>query len=154
MPHSKRLDIGDDGFAAAWGENAAFSPDGLWFGPLKGADRQMDFIGADGKKMHIEMPDGVQSLGQQAIWSPDGSRVVLIGAGESRAVIVDITARTARVVQGVDPIPRIESWDHRKARWNPWSKDGQSLTFVKKGQVWTAAPDGSSARQLTFDSAK
>jgi Tol biopolymer transport system component len=78
----------------------------------------------------------------------------LIGAGETRAVIVDVAARAARVIEGVDQIPDIGGWSDRKARWNPWSKDGRFFTYLRKGQVWIAAPDGSNARQLTFDSTK
>jgi hypothetical protein len=154
MPHGKRLDLDHSKYVGDWGEDAAFSPDGSWFGPLKSGDGQMDFLSDDGKKIQIKMPDGVEDLGQQAIWSPEGSYVLLVGVRNGGAALLDMAARTARRLMDVAPIPSIAGWSYRKARWSPWSHDGQFMVFVRNGQIWMARPDGAEARQLTFDNSK
>ena len=149
MPHRKRLrclrehDSGEDG---------AFSPDGTWFGPVVGP-RGDAFVDAAGRWLHVTVPDAVQIKGRQATWSPDGRYVVLMARWGKRAVVIDVKTTRSHFIDGVDRIPDYGDWQYRKCRWHPWSKDGSRLAFVRGGQVWTGAPDGTNARQLTFDAA-
>src|SRR5262249_50328136 len=66
--------------------------------------------------------------------------------------VIDFVGRTPGAVIDVDEVPIMGGWGYRKGRWNPWSRDGRRLTFIRRGQVWTSNPDGSDAKQLTFDS--
>jgi HEAT repeat protein len=146
MPHSKRIPYREPGPGhAVWdyGENAAFSPDGKWFGPF-GED--MTFLSATDEKVMIP---GLGNSGLQATWSPNG-RHVLIWDRDKWATIVDFKARKVGGIRQVDPFVEIGDWDYRKCRWNPWSHDGSRLAFLRDGQVWTCKPDGQDAKQVTW----
>ena len=144
MPHTKHLDRSNFG---DYGEDAAFSPNGVWFGPLTVAGG-CEFLNANGQTMTIPLKEGDQMRGQ-AVWSPEG-RYVACWRGNGMTVL---DMQEKRVVAAN---LRIEakmgsSFDFRKARWDPWSRDGKHLVLVRDGQVWTCAPDGTATRQLTFD---
>lgn len=173
MPHRKRLAGLNE---MSFGENGAFSPDGKQYGPLVGAKDEVWLLDADGATRPLAIPeeplqppwkvdpapDGTWALksrmvvsvrqalaGGQAVWSPDGRRIALVGPGHA-PLVLEAPAWRCGVIEA-DPLPRYGDWDYRKCRWNPWSKDGSRLAFLRQGQVWIAAPDGSQARQLTFD---
>ena len=146
MPHSKRLE-GLGNFE--WGEDAAFSPDGKWFGPLR-SHGEVIFINSTGERLNIRISTDAGFSGQQATWSPDGKHIVVIGAGDGQSAVIDFQSRSVSAVK-MDAIPQIESWSYRKSRWNPWSRDGSWLAFVRQGQVWISRPDGADAKQLSFD---
>ena len=149
MPHSKRLEgLGD----FEWGEDAAFSPNGKWFGPLR-SNGEAVFIDSTGERLKIKLSGDAGFAGQQATWSPDGKHIVVVGAGGSQATVIDFQNRSSAAVK-MDAIPKIESWNYRKSRWNPWSRDGSWLAFVRQGQIWISKPDGADAKQLTFDATR
>ena len=145
MPHRKRLpEIVQYGIRL-WLEHAGFSPDGKWFGPIQ--DGQQTFmLGSDGQRTKVDVPEGVRSMNQQATWSPDGRHVLLSGG-----LMIDTRSHTTKVLQNMQSSRVFGSWNGRKCRWNPWAKDGSKLAFFRDGEVWISAPDGSGARQLTFD---
>lgn len=149
MPHRRRLEgLGD----FEWGEDAAFSPNGKWFGPLR-LNGEAVFIGSTGERLTIRLSGDAGFAGQQATWSPDGKHIVVVGAGGSQATVIDFQNRSSAAVK-MDAIPKIESWSYRKSRWNPWSRDGSWLAFVWQGQIWISKPDGADAKQLTFDATR
>jgi hypothetical protein len=141
MPHQKRL-TGTEDFG--FGEGGAFSPDGKWYGPLQD-DRGFFFLATDGQRLSIKLDLSERSI--NALWSPDG-RYVQIN-DKSNWQIVDMQTLRAREVQNVSDGNTCES----KCRWNPWSKDGSRLTFIRDGQVWVSDALGNGAKQLTFDAA-
>ena len=169
MEHSKRFQTeGRDVMAMSrfdYGEDAAFSPDGRWFGPRLVND-QWEFVDAGGHKVDIKKPEAVLIYSWRAAWSSDGAHVVLIPVkasnsfggdekvSESRkAFVIDFAGQDVKAVLDVDGVPTMGEWEYRKGRWNPWSKDGKRLAFIRGGQVWTLDPDGGNARQMTFDGA-
>ncbi len=151
MPHSKYVRYLLDRSSDEFGEDAAFSPDGQWLGPINNKGQAL-FIDSNDAQFVVKLSD---SSHQQSTWSPDG-KYVLTMVGPS-AAILNFQTRDVRIIQDVNATPDdnfIESWDYRKARWNPWSKNGEWFAFVRKGQVWIMKPDGSGARQITFDGAR
>jgi hypothetical protein len=147
MPHSKMFQWGPDPkamFDFDSGEDAGFSPDGRWFGPrkVKGA---WQFVDSEGNKIELKTPRESMFGGERCIWSPDGNNLVVIPvhsggnvgtAIESReAFVIDFSGRALRGVFAADQVPIIGEWDFRKGRWNPWSRDGKRLTFIRQGQV-------------------
>jgi hypothetical protein len=142
MPLSRRIDIGIQ-------EQAAFSPDGKWFGPLQTGQETL-FLSADGQT--VDIPDMEQTVGQ-ATWSPDGKHVLVwgwvVGRG-GHAGVMEFTTRKVTRIEPVDPPVQIADWEYRRCRWNPWSRDGSRLAFLRDGQVWVCGPDGGDARQLTW----
>jgi HEAT repeat protein len=166
MPHTKRFqNRGDDSrgaFIFDYGEDGAFSADGKWFGPRRLKDK-WEFQDSDDHKFDLKVPEGSGYWSSRAVWSPDGAHVALLpveasgilgrgGAIEpGDAYVIDFGGQKLGAVIQVDHVPSMGEWDYRKARWNPWSRDGKHLAFVRRGQVWTADPDGGNARQVTFD---
>jgi HEAT repeat protein len=145
MPHRRRLPRAS--------ENATISPDGQWFGPMQ--DRANVFLlGSDGQRKAIQVPERAGM--QQAAWSPDGRYIFVHGSRSmwQTGLVIDTQSKTTEVIKSVDPTARFGSWEYRKCRWNPWAKDGSKLALVRNGQVWICSPNGSDARQLTFDSAR
>lgn len=140
MPHSKRVKSPD------YAEQAAFSPDGKWLGPLL-TGREIVFLGTSGDDLTIPW---LQRSENQATWSPDGKHVIILG-GKSVTVVDFIAHKAAKIEPVVEPA-HIESWEYRKCRWNPWSRDGAWLALLRGGQVWACKPDGQAARQLTWGS--
>jgi hypothetical protein len=146
-----------------YGEDAAFSPDGQWFGPRRVKD-QWQFLDAEGQKSEMKPPADYSRWGSRAVWSPDGAHVLIIplhpsnsgGRGEiietRKALALDFLGQSIATFE-VDQVPSIGGWDYRKGRWNPWSKDGKHIAFVRRGQVWVADDNGSNGRQVTFDAA-
>ncbi len=170
MPHRKYL---AGLFEYNSGEGGALSPDGRQYGPLAGTDGVW-LVDGEGHRTPIAIPeepfqppwksdvsaDGSwelrsrvqvsvpQSLAHgQAIWSPDGRHIALTAGGHAPLVLAAPLWQST-LIEGADPLP---AHAEHGCRWNPWSKDGSRLAFLKRGQVWTAAPDGTNARQLTFD---
>jgi hypothetical protein len=156
MPHQKRFaprfdlqQIYDSG------ENAAFSPDGKWFGPIL-EKRKVVFFDENWQRLEIKMPQEYFASQWQCTWSPDGKYILMIPYGGNddiyRPYLVDFQARTLHLPTNIGSIPKLGDWEYRKSRWNPWSKDGSRMTFVNDGQIWIADADGSNAKQVTFDS--
>jgi HEAT repeat protein len=166
MPHTKSFQEPnqDSGSFASfdYGEDAASSPDGKWFGPRRVKDK-WQFVDAEGNKVEMKAPEDASFEGGRAIWSPDGASIVIVplhasnSLGERtaiksrKALVIDFIGRQLKAVIEMEQVLNIGGWDYRKGRCNPWSKDGKRLTFVRQGQIWIADADGSNARQLTFD---
>jgi HEAT repeat protein len=150
MPHRKRIPDNED---YEFGEDAAFSPDGKWFGPII-LKNEASFLSSNNQDFKIKLSDANGPRKGQAMWSPDGKYVVLMNLRGEGAAIINTQTRTARIVKDVNANEFNDSWDYRKGRWNPWSKDGVHLTFIRKGQVWMMKPDGSGQKQVTFDSTR
>jgi hypothetical protein len=163
MPHTRRLEgldfqaKGFDFTDVDWGDQASFSPDGKWFGPrrIKG---KWQFIDGDNKKIEWDAPKDWSLSTRRAIWSPDGAYVAVfpLQADESEARAIYIMSPAQRRVTAVidaDQVARLSA-DFRKIRWNPWSKDGRRIAFTRGGQIWASDPDGTNARQMTFDASE
>jgi HEAT repeat protein len=165
MPHAKGFQPpgmhSEEIFSFDSGEDAAVSPDGKWFGPRRVKD-QWQFIDPEGNKRELKAPDRETLWGSQAVWSPDGACVVVgpvepsgsfgrdKGVEPGKAFVIDFGGLTLKAVIEVDQVWGMGGWNYRKGRWNPWSRDGKRLAFIRQGQVWTSDPDGN-ATQLTFD---
>lgn len=82
-------------------------------------------------------------------WSPDGSKIAFTSLRDnlSHVYIYDLASKA---VTRVSPVPVTDSQP-------AWSPDGSQLVFASyrsgKGEIWISKPDGSSAHQLTPDSA-
>jgi hypothetical protein len=162
MPHTRSLlDANqNDALDVDPGEDAAFSPDGQWFGP-RNVDGKWQFIDTAGRVITLPATGPVDSW--RASWSPDGTWVFVFPVeSDSRSAVLpgfaamirfraDSTEKLEATI-ALDSVPDVAEWGFRKGRWSPWSKDGRKITFVKQGQVWISRPDGSESRQLTFDS--
>jgi hypothetical protein len=162
MPHKKRLPVSfesirNDDTITDWGENAAFSPDGKWFGPIL-EKLKLVFIDENGRRQSIALPKEYDEPRWQCSWSPDGKYGLMIPLGGNddedinHTFLIDFQTRVLRRLPNIDSISETGDWAYRKCRWNPWSKDGARLAFVRKGQIWVMNADGSSPRQITFDS--
>lgn len=164
MPHSKLFKRGGESdaiFSFDYGEDAAFSPDGKWFGPRRVND-QFVFVDQDGNKREMKAPDRGTPWGFQAVWSPDGTHAVVVpvvpnGAlGSNKAIapakayVLDVNGPSILATIDVDQVWDMGGWSYRKGRWNPWSRDGKRLGFVRNGQVWISDTEGNAA-QVTFD---
>ena len=165
MPHSKGFQTSFDDPRTMidfdYGEDAAFSPDGKWFGP-RHVNKMWQFSSSEGNRFEIKPPDESSLWGSRAIWSPDGARVVALPVQPSnsfgdeevetrKAFIIDFAGQRLKNVIEVDEVSTMGNWDYRKGRWNPWSRDGKRLAFIRLGQVWISDADGRNARQMTFD---
>ena len=164
MPRSKTFQPGkgrEAMFSFDYGEDAAFSPDGKWFGPRR-VDNQWQFVDPDGNKREMKAPDRETLWGSQAVWSPDGTRLVVVPVQPSgsfgrdkviepaKAFVIDFSGPTTAAVIDVDQVWSMGGWSYRKGRWNPWSRDGRRLAFIRNGQVWILDSDGN-ATLSTFD---
>ena len=165
QPHSKTFQNDRDReamFSFDYGEDAAFSPDGKWFGPRR-VNNQWQFVDPDGNKREVKAPDRETLWGSQAVWSPDGTRVVVVPVQPSgsfgrdkviepaKAFVIDVSGPTIAAVIDVDQVWSMGGWNYRKGRWNPWSRDGKRLALIRNGQAWISDPDGGNATQVTFD---
>ena len=118
MPHSKTFHSDRDREAMLrfdYGEDAAFSPDGKWFGPRR-VDNQWQFVDPDGNKREMKAPDSETLCGSQAVWSPDGTRVVVVPVQPSgsfgrdkviepaKAFVIDVSGPTIAAVIDVDRV--------------------------------------------------
>lgn len=139
MPHQKHLD-GSEKFG--FGEGGAFSPDGKWYGPLQD-DRGFFFLGADGQRLPLKL--SITDRSTNAAWSPDGRYVQINDSPDW--LIVDMQTLRFHKLRNVSHGGIFESQNP----WNPWSKDGTRLAFVRDGQVWVGDARGNGAKQLTFD---
>jgi len=75
---------------------------------------------------------------------------VAIIKGED-SLVIDVARGTAILIAFMEGKPTMDSWSYRKCRWNPWSRDGHRLAFVREGQICMSNFDGNELRQLTFD---
>lgn len=150
MPHRKRL-------TGLWqhdyGENATFSPDGNWFGPVPGK-LGIAFVDPNGQRIDISVPERSFVEQKQATWSPGARYVAIMPIWASTGLIIDMENKDSQLIRNLDPMPTLGGREYRKCRWNPWAKDSSHLAFVREGQVWICAPDGGAAKQLTFDSTR
>jgi hypothetical protein len=158
MPHQKRLDLHyDPQRIYDSGDNAAFSPDGKWVGPIL-EKRRMVFFDENWQRLEIKLPQEYLEPQWQCSWSPDGKYIVMIPYGRDEDAyspyLIDFQARTLQLSTNIGAIPKLSDWEYRKSRWNPWSKDGSRMTFVKDEQVWIADADSHNAKQVTFDTAQ
>jgi hypothetical protein len=164
MPHTKRFrNNAEDPRSMImfdYGEDAAFSPDGKWFGPLQ-VNGQWQFIDSQGQKIEVKPPADAP-WGYRAVWSPDGTHIVVVplvkgntfGGGDeirsSKAVVINFVGQVTEAVIEVEEFPKVGDWDYLKRRWDPWSKDSKQLAFIRQGQIWVADSNGGNARQVTF----
>jgi hypothetical protein len=164
MPHTKRFrHKGEDSRSIGmfdYGEDAAFSPDGKWFGPRQVND-QWQFVDSQGQTIEVKRPADAP-WGYRAVWSPDGTHIVFVplvmsnsfGGSEEiqlrKAIVINFVGQITEAVLEVDEFPKVGDWDYRKGRWDPWSKDGKQLAFIRQNQVWTADANGGNAKQVTF----
>lgn len=146
MPHTKSLRSSADLRSAAsfdWGEDAAFSLDRRWFGPQQ-VDNKWQFLSANGEKVEMEPPDR-SFRNRRFVWSPDGAYVLGIPLDTynsyetnpirpGKAWVIDFAARAFVPSIEVDLVPKMGEWIYRQGRWNPWSKDGKRLAFIRDGQ--------------------
>src|SRR5262249_2031153 len=78
MHHSKRFREPENSkFVFDYGEDAACSPDGKWFGPRRLKD-DAEFIDSEGHKVIVQVPDPLWHRGWRAFWSPDGTHIILV----------------------------------------------------------------------------
>ena len=120
-----------------YGEDAAFSPDGKWFGPRTVKD-VWQFEDSEGHKIELKTPEERMVGYARSIWSPDGANIVVIPVDEAiesrKAFVIDFSGRALRAAVDVDQVPTVGGWNYRKGRLNPWSRDGKHLTFIRQGQ--------------------
>jgi hypothetical protein len=144
MPHQKYLSGMNEGVQGG-GAHAAVSPDGKWLGPLQGQIEAF-LLGTVGEKIKLYLPAYMDGS-SVATWSPNARYVVVRGAIFGQWMIIDTQTREARWIHNIDFTALGDQNDH----WNPWSRDGARLTFLRGGQVWVSGPNGEGAKQLTFD---
>jgi dipeptidyl aminopeptidase/acylaminoacyl peptidase len=84
----------------------------------------------------------------QLVWLPDASAIVFVrgGAANSRGELPNPTSDPAGVEQSIWVVSLAGGGPRRIAEGNSpaVSPDGKTLAYLNKGQVWTAAVDGSS----------
>lgn len=132
-------------------EATAWSPDGstiawLDFGegtiPGAGHENFLSFVNPDGTGLR----EGVATLpgtfgGNSLVWSPDGSRLAFWMA--------DNDDRNAQIfVINADGTGLRQITEEGENHWPAWSPDGSRIAFVRDGDLYTMAPDGSDVRQV------
>jgi TolB protein len=88
----------------------------------------------------------------QADWSPDGSRVALIGWGQNATdlfVLDPIAEQWRQLTRGQQRRLADNDWVY----YPRWSPDGEQIAYLSDrnseyAMLWTVRPDGSGARQL------
>ena len=144
MPHEKYIrGIADLGFS----DGRGCTPDGKCYGTIRRGEKSF-FLGADGSKKPLRLPVKPPRFGFRAIWSLSG-RYVLFHE-DSVWLIFDTQTQLAHRISN----PDFDYFPGRNDRWNPWSKDGSRLTFLRNGQVWISGPKGENEKKLTFDSTR
>jgi hypothetical protein len=132
---------GTGAVAVGAGEFPAWSPDGgrLVVSRSDGKALQLYVVGlADGSSVQLTDLPVDATL---PAWSPDGSTI---------AFATPTTLETVPAVGGT-PAPLTLPGATTNGSGPSWSPDGRSLAFLDSGgEVWTAATDGSGARQLTY----
>jgi WD40-like Beta Propeller Repeat len=120
------------------------------------------FVDQDGNKREMKAPDRGTLWGFQAVWSPVGTHAVVVpvvpnGAlggnkaiAPAKAFVIDVNGPSILATIEVDQVWDMGGWSYRKGRWNPWSRDGKRLAFIRNGQVWISGTEGNAA-QVTFD---
>jgi len=140
MPHTKFFNWSDHIQDA--GDNAAFSPDGRWMGPLQ-SQTEAFLLGSDDQRIKLYLPAYI--LDQcRVFWSPDNKFVLVTEAIRGQLMVIDVEKRTGRMIQNMDIL----------LSRSPFSADSTHITFVRNDQVWMSQPDGSNLKQLTFDSSQ
>jgi dipeptidyl aminopeptidase/acylaminoacyl peptidase len=128
---------GSGAIAVGAGDEPAWSPDGdhLVVSRPIGGVRQLVVLGLDDASS-VQLTDLIVDATLPA-WSPDGATI----AFATPATIATVPAA------GGAPVPL----GLPGVGGPSWSPDGRSLAFMDAGgEVWTAAADGSGARQLTY----
>jgi Tol biopolymer transport system component len=105
-------------------ESVAWSPDGMW---LSVAGKPSYLLHPDGSSLH-EIPGS-------ASWSPDG-RWMAVAMGDG-SLLVGRSDGTGLHSIGEFPQPLT------------WAPDGSRFGFIRSGDFWTAAIDGSDVRNVT-----
>ncbi len=131
---------GSGAAAVGSGNYPAWSPDGtrLVVSRAGGGTMQLVVLGlADGSATQLT---NLPVNATVPAWSPDGATIVFATPSALATIPAAGGAVTPLSMPGVTV-----------AGGPTWSPDGAHLAFLDAGgQVWTAAPDGSSARQVTF----
>jgi Tol biopolymer transport system component len=106
-------------------DGAGWSPDGSWLTVTRGA------------KTYVLRPDGsgMREVPGTPSWSPDG-RTLAISRPDG-VLLVGPSTGPGLVAIGSIPAP------------TTWSPDGSRLAFIRDGNLWTVAIDGSDARNVT-----
>lgn len=147
MPHQKYLEQMNTYKRV---EAGAFSPDGKWYGPIEDAKGRAFFLGVDEQRRYLEQK--ISDMFGGANWSPDGRYVQL--SGGSQWLIIDVQTMSTHQIQNLDDSYLAGACGYERCRWDPWSRDGKQVAFLRNGQVWVSDVAGNNAKQLTFDSAR
>jgi len=126
------------------GEDAAFSPDGKWFGPLRTPAGAL-FLAADGSRRVVVPGEGPAS--GPVAWAPAADRMVYV---DGHLTMFNFDDLSRQDLGPAEPPPH-GRWAGGPA-WRPWDRQGRRLTFVRDGQVWLCTANGADAHQITFDS--
>ena len=104
--------------------SCSWSPDGTW---LSIAGSQTSIVHADGS--------GLRDLPGTATWSPDG-RVIAVATTDGTLLIGAGDGTGLRPI-GSFPAPAT------------WSADGSRFAFIRNGNLWSAASDGTDVHDVT-----
>jgi Tol biopolymer transport system component len=118
-----RVDLNVDDMADL--RDVAWSPDASW-------------LTVTGVHSYVLRPDGSSRRelpGNQTTWSPDG-RTIAVSRGDGQ-LLIGTAIGAAFTSVGTFPPPAT------------WSPDGSGFGFIRDGDLWTAAIDGSDIRNVT-----
>ena len=144
MPHRQALPT--TGLAEdEKGEDAAFSPDGKWFGPLR---TQLGGVYLATGGSRLPMLAGEGPTNGPIAWAPDAHRAVFVN-DEGHLILFSFDDLSMHDLGAAQPPPR-DRWVGDPV-WRPWDRSGRRVAFVRDGEVWVRTIVDGSGRQLTFD---